>query len=113
MTNEQHTHKSDQESGQSHTAQAHVHSGQHDDARRQLEAFRKQKDKFLAEHPQSPILPEEKEDFRGANYYPVDLKYRVMSSLVPEAKPGVFKVQTTTGDFKEYTRYGRLEFEID
>ena len=54
----------------------------------QLEAFRKQKDKFLAEHPQSPILPEDKEHFRGANYFPVNMKYRVLANLVPETRPG-------------------------
>ncbi|MBF6613738.1 MAG: DUF1684 domain-containing protein [Chloroflexi bacterium] len=84
-----------------------------DEHRRQIEAFRKQKDKFLLEHPESPILAEDKEEFRGSNYYPVDLKYRVIATLVPEPHPGIFKVQTTTGDHKEYTRIGRLEFEID
>lgn len=80
---------------------------------RQMAAFRKQKDKFFAEHTDSPILAEEKTDFRGLNYYPVDLKYRVNATLTPEAHPGIFRVQTTTGSHKEYTRAGRLEFEID
>lgn len=102
MTNHVHTHEPSQ-SG----------STEDDAARRQIEAFRKQKDKFFLEHPESPLLPEDKESFHGANYYPVDLKYRVVATLVPEANPGMFKVQTTTGDYKEYTRVGRLEFEID
>jgi uncharacterized protein len=84
-----------------------------DAARRQLEAFRKQKDKFFAESPDSPILPEDKEHFAGLNYYPVDLSYRVHATLVTEPHPGIFRVQTTTGDFKEYTRLGRLEFELN
>ncbi|MEO8285610.1 MAG: DUF1684 domain-containing protein [Chloroflexota bacterium] len=109
MTNEQHTHQNQENKEHVHTAD----HKEHDDVRRQHEAFRKQKDKFLAEHPQSPLLPEDKENFRGANYFPVDLKYRVTANFVEETRPGVFKVQTTTGDFKEYTRIGRLEFEID
>lgn len=84
-----------------------------DDATRQIEAFRRQKDKFFKESSDSPLLPEDKETFEGANYYPVDAKYRVNATLVPDSNPGVFRVQTTTGDFKEYTRIGRLEFEID
>jgi hypothetical protein len=84
-----------------------------DDLRRQIEAFRKQKDKFLLEHEQSPLLHEDKHHFTGANYFPVDPKYRVTATLVSEARPGIFRVQTTTGDFKEYTRVGRLQFEID
>ena len=109
MTNEEHTHQTEQKSEHTHATGIQ----EHDDAKRQLEAFRKQKDKFLAEHPQSPILTEDKENFRGANYYPVDMKFRVLATFVPETRPGVFKVQTTTGDYKEYTRIGRLEFEID
>lgn len=97
-------------SNEEHTQHA---STEQQDATRQIEAFRKQKDKFLKEHPESPLLPEDKADFAGANYYPVDMKYRVVAMLVPEPHPGMFRVQTTTGDYKEYTRVGRLEFELD
>ena len=85
----------------------------HEDAKRQIEAFRKQKDKFFKESPDSPLLQEDKDVFEGCNYYPVDSKFRVVATLVPDTNPGIFKVQTTTGDFKEYTRIGRLEFTID
>ncbi len=101
-----------------HTHEAHeqIESGaasEDDAARRQLEAFRKQKDKFFSESTDSPLMPEDKESFHGLNYYPVDLKFRVMATLVREQNPGIFRVQTTTGDQKEYTRIGRLEFDLD
>jgi len=99
-----------QRSTQDHT---HVASNAADDAARQIEAFRRQKDKFFREAAESPILPEHKEHFHGANYYPVDGRFRVVARLVPEAHPGTFRVQTTTGDYREYTRLGRLEFELD
>lgn len=90
---------------------AHDHSHD-DDARRQIEAFRKQKDKFFKDAAESPLLAEDKESFHNLNYYPVDPTYRVVATLVPDAHPGTFRVQTTTGDFKEYTRIGRLEFQL-
>jgi uncharacterized protein (DUF1684 family) len=102
MTDSTHTHQAGQ-SG----------SPEDDTVTRQLEAARRQKDKFLKEHESSPLLPEDRPDFKGANYFPVDLKYRVVARLMPEANPGIFRVQTTTGDHKEYTRIGRLEFDID
>src|SRR3954447_25248452 len=83
-----------------------------DDAARQIEAFRRQKDKFFKEAPESPLLAEDKESFHGLNYYPVAADFRVTATLVPDAHPGTFRVQTTTGDFKEYTRMGRLEFKL-
>src|SRR5207302_5340982 len=84
-----------------------------EDARRQVEAFRRQKDKFFKEAPESPLLQEDKDDFQGLHYYPVEEKYRVIARLVAEPHPGTFRVQTTTGDYKEYTRMGRLEFTLD
>ena len=84
-----------------------------DAARRQVEAFRRQKDKFFLESQDSPIPPEDKEDYKGLNYFPFDPAYRVNATLVPEAHPGIFRVQTTTGDHKEYTRVGRLEFDLN
>jgi uncharacterized protein (DUF1684 family) len=90
------------------TSHSHTH-----DAMRQIEAFRRQKDKFFKEQPESPLLPEDKEHFHHLHYYPADPEYRVVATLVEEAHPGTFKVQTTTGDFKEYMRIGRLEFELN
>jgi len=102
-----------------HNMSSHSHSpaqqqGQTsgDDAARQIEAFRRQKDKFFKEAPESPLLAEDKESFHGLNYYPVAADFRVTATLVPDAHPGTFRVQTTTGDFKEYTRMGRLEFKL-
>jgi uncharacterized protein (DUF1684 family) len=115
MTNEhsthQHEHASEQAAGINSTQV--LTQRESEDHRRQLEAFRKQKDKFLLEHEQSPLLAEDKEHFTGARYFPIDPTYRVIATLVGEARPGIFRVQTTTGDFKEYTRVGRLQFEID
>jgi uncharacterized protein (DUF1684 family) len=81
-------------------------------ARRQVEAFRRQKDRFFRESPDSPLLPEDRENFQGLKYYAYDSTYRVVARLVREPHPGIFRVQTTTGDYKEYTRIGRLEFEL-
>ena len=115
MTHTHNTHDTgtDKESAHTHEHTSVGGAGDDDSARRQLEAFRKQKDKFFTESPDSPIMPEDKEDFTGLHYYPVDLQYRVTATLVREANPGIFRVQTTTGDHKEYTRIGRLEFELE
>lgn len=125
MTHQDHTHQTEhrEHSEEHHQDQhdhhnySHTHGHTHDEReeelKRQLETQRRLKDKFLLEHPQSPLLPEDKEHFHGAQYYPVDVKYRVVATFVAEEHPGIFKVQTTTGDFKEYTRAGRLRFGID
>ena len=47
------------------------------------------------------------------SFYPIDLKYRVVASLIrtPDAKP--FKMATSTKRMAEYVQYGELHFEID
>jgi uncharacterized protein (DUF1684 family) len=111
------TQDKEEEKEETHTHQSHQHqtegASEDDVARRQLEAFRRQKDKFFAESSDSPLLAEDREHFEGLNYYPVDLDYRVLANLVREPNPGIFRVQTTTGDHKEYTRIGRLEFDLE
>jgi uncharacterized protein (DUF1684 family) len=106
----EHEHGSPEHSS-GHDHQAHQQHS-HDDARRQVEAFRKQKDRFFKESDESPLLAEDKPKFHSLRYYPVDPAFRVAAVLVPEPHPGTFRVQTTTGDFKEYTRLGRLEFQL-
>jgi uncharacterized protein (DUF1684 family) len=117
MANEHDVHNEEHmESGEAHHEHGHSHthnSDEHDELKRQLETQRRLKDKFLLEHPQSPLLPEDKEHFAGANYFPVNIAYKVVATFVPEEHPGIFRVQTSTGDQKEYTRAGRLHFEID
>ncbi|HUP27975.1 MAG TPA: DUF1684 domain-containing protein [Chloroflexia bacterium] len=95
------------------SASTEARTKERDQAQRQIDAFRRQKDKFFLENEDSPILPEDRKQASGLNYFPFEEKYRVHATLVPEPHPGIFRVQTTTGDHKEYTRIGRLEFELD
>ena len=122
MANEHNIHDTEHTKGEhegreeAHHEHAHAHtheSPEHDELKRQLDTQRRLKDKFLMEHPQSPLLPEDKEDFRGANYYPVNLAYKVVATFrsggTPRHLPGT--------DFDRrperiYAR-GRLQFEID
>ena len=122
MANEHNIHDTEHTKGEhegreeTHHEHAHAHtheSPEHAEVKRQLDTQRRLKDKFLLEHPQSPLLPEDREGFRGANYFPVNLEYKVVATFVPEEHPGIFRVQTSTGDQKEYKRAGRLQFEID
>src|ERR1044072_10000891 len=97
------------------SSQHHVHREARtppsdEDNRRQIEAFRRQKDRFFKENEESPLLVEDREKFAGLSYYDYAPEYRVVATLVAEPHPGTFRVQTTTGDYKEYTRIGRLEF---
>ena len=78
-----------------------------------LDNFRKEKDEFFGEHPQSPLEPEQKNNFSGLNYFPENeaLRLEVKAELLNDPQP--IQMQTTTGGTQVYIRYGRIKFDVD
>lgn len=61
----------------------------------------------------SPLLEEDKKDFNGLNYYPVDEKYKVRARLLNiDRKQPVF-IPTTTGEQEKYIPYAYAQFEME
>ena len=79
----------------------------------ELEGFRAEKDEFFGRHPQSPLTPEQKRNFKGLNYFPENdaLRLDVEVELLNDDKP--IMMQTSTGGVQEYTRYGKFKFQVD
>lgn len=79
----------------------------------ELDSFRAEKDAFFGGHPQSPLTPEQREDFKGLMYFPENdsLRLEVMVEEIPE-KPR-FEMQTSTGDVQIYERFGTFKFPVD
>lgn len=79
----------------------------------ELTDFRRGKDEFFAEHPQSPLTPEQQRDFTGLVYFEenpaLDLKVTIEEF---DGKDEII-MQTSTGDQQRYTRYGKFSFEVD
>jgi len=79
---------------------------------RQLDAFRRQKDKWMQESPDSPLDEHQRHTFAGLQYYPIDFSYRVAAQMVREPRTHVIKIQTTKDEWREYNHYGELQFEL-
>jgi uncharacterized protein (DUF1684 family) len=79
----------------------------------QLERFRTQKDEFFATHPQSPLTPEQRDEFDGLKYFPEEPKLRFELSIEEfDVKENV-QIITSTGDLREYERFGKVHFNVD
>jgi len=76
----------------------------------ELEAFRAEKDEFFAKHPQSPLIPEQKQGFHGLKYFPEnpDLRLEVEVDEFPIKEK--LAMQTSTGDVQIYTKFGKFSF---
>ncbi|MFC7155999.1 DUF1684 domain-containing protein [Halomarina halobia] len=80
--------------------------------RGELLALRDEKDEFFAEHPQSPIPPDERGDFDGLAYFEPDPAYRVEARVERHDDPDPVVMETTAGPEVRYERVATLRFEV-
>ena len=82
----------------------------------ELATFRALKDQFFAEHPQSPLTPEQQQMFaQGApvlSYFPEHPALRIEVTVEPFPEQREVALPTSTGDVGIYRRYGRLTFTV-
>ncbi|GAB7019076.1 DUF1684 domain-containing protein [Halostagnicola bangensis] len=81
--------------------------------RSELEEKRAEKDEFFADHPQSPIPPEEREEFSGLEYFEPDSDYRVDATVTVHDDPEPVTMDTTTGREVRYLRVVTLSFDLE
>jgi len=78
----------------------------------QLRANRAEKDQFLAEHPQSPIPPEERDEFDGLAYFEPDPAYRVAATVTVHGDPDPVEMETSDGRTVRYLRPVTFSFDL-
>lgn len=78
----------------------------------EIEAYRREKDRFFATDSQSPIPDRDRDSFQGLRYYPPNLTFRVEAILTPFGNPQIVTLGSTQGDLREQLRYGELRFSI-
>jgi hypothetical protein len=73
---------------------------------------RAEKDEFFADHPQSPIPPERRDEFDGLSYYALDPDYRVQATIDRSENPQSVQLETTHGRTVTYRRVAVLRFAL-
>jgi len=81
--------------------------------KKRLKMEREQKGTFFSIHPQSPIPLEEREKFKGLDYYPPDLDYRFKLKLHEHPKKKTIKMSYTRGEEQQFIRWSEFRFKID
>ncbi len=85
---------------------------------RRVLQWREERDVFFKSHPRSPLLPQDKKDFKKLRYYPFDPKY-ISSSRIERftfhiSNPRYYATfLTNKGTSKRYLRYGKLHFTLE
>jgi uncharacterized protein (DUF1684 family) len=60
----------------------------------------------------SPLSKEERESFKGINFFPVNLNYVVTAKFVRTANERIFAMPTTGNITKQYVKYGEAQFVL-
>ena len=84
-----------------------------DDYADELRAKRAEKDDFFADHPQSPIPPEDRDAFDGLAYFEPDPAYRVEAAVTRHDDPDPVELETTDGRVVRYLHVVTLAFDLD
>jgi uncharacterized protein (DUF1684 family) len=92
---------------------ARVVTDETDDWADRLRANRTEKDRFFAEHRQSPIPPAERDTFDGLSYFDPDPTYRVETTVRVHDDPETVELDTSDDRAIRYRRAVTFEFELD
>lgn len=80
---------------------------------KEIKKYHTSKNVEFADPEKSILTPEDLKTFRALDFYPADLKFRVVAKFVrtPNEKP--FLMPTTTDRLPEYVKYGEAHFTLD
>jgi len=73
---------------------------------------RRQKDHFFKTSAQSPLTPEQQAAFTSLRYYDPNPDLDLTVTIEPFADGQFVPIQTTTGELREYKRYGQFTFTV-
>jgi uncharacterized protein len=80
---------------------------------REIEASRRDKDRFFAASPRSPLPQQQRHGhFSGLRYFRPDPAFRIMAQVVPFGRPEVVRMATSTGEVRPQLRYAALRFRL-
>ncbi len=87
--------------------------GQNEQAYLEIQKIQDQLNEHYLNPETSILLPKDLKVFKALNFYPIDLKFRVVAEFVrtPDEKP--FLMPTSTERTPEYVKYGEAHFSLD
>ncbi|MBK8987493.1 MAG: DUF1684 domain-containing protein [Chloroflexi bacterium] len=79
----------------------------------ELTHFRAEVDRFMRQHPQSPLSPAQLADFVGLSYFAADpaFVFTVTVTRLAETEPLV-QMETSSGEMRLYRRWATFAFQV-
>ncbi len=78
----------------------------------EVQTERNKKDKMFKEGNGSPIPYDERKDFEGLDYYPIDSSYYAVAMLTLQQDPKVVTLKTSQGKDRNFKVYAKADFRL-
>ncbi len=83
-----------------------------DEIEAQLINERQEKEKYFLSDEHSPLTPDQRKEFDGLNFFPVDLDYRIYTRIREYDAKDTITMVTTKQKKQSYLRWGEFSFSI-
>lgn len=80
---------------------------------KEIKEFQEKLNTEFADKKKSPLLPKERKEFKGLNFFPINDEFRVVAKFIRTENEVPFKMKTTTDRLPIYQKYGEVHFELD
>jgi uncharacterized protein len=87
-------------------------SGREPTYEEEITSWRVEKDRFMRESPDSPVLPAARSSFAPLPYFPISAEYRVPAAFQEIRTEDIIEMSTSTNERRRMRRIGTLEFTI-
>lgn len=81
--------------------------------RASVEAFQQELNANHANPEKSPLMEEDRKDFKTLDFFPINEQLAVVATFVKSKGEKSFEMKTTTERLPLYIKYGELHFKID
>lgn len=78
----------------------------------EIKVKREDKDRFMRTSPESPFKSNPA-SYKGLNYYPADVRYKVTANLTPIKDKKAVSLMTNDGNEQHYVEYAYAEFDLN
>jgi uncharacterized protein (DUF1684 family) len=78
-----------------------------------VEVFREGRSKEFRNKEESPLKEEDFAIFKELNYFSVSEKFRIEAEFTPTAGKKYFRMPTSSGKTKKFTKFGNLKFKLN
>ena len=75
-------------------------------------ADRADKNRNFLEDPETPLLPDDRENFQGLDYWSLNPDYRLVGPIHLHEARDRFEIPTTSGKVRPCEKYGWVSFEL-